>query len=781
MRFHLLLFLCLIGLNWACSNTKYLSKGELLYTGAQVKIEKQGDFELQKNLEDEVYAVIEPKPNKTFLGLRAKLWAYNIAGEPKGKGLRYWLRNKVGEPPVIFDSRQVERSKDLILNRLENLGHFLAKVSSEEEEKKQRIEVVYTVYLNEPYLIDSIFFPEGNTPVEQAIRAQQKNSLLQTGQTYNLSRFENERVRIDSALKQQGYYFFSPEAIIYEADTTVGATKQNTETASRESALLLDSLRKTHRVNLYLGVKEDIPQENLQTYRIDDIQIYPNYRLNPRKERKNDTLVLPENDFVIVTNRPDRYRPKMFERSLFLEKGQLYNREDQQITLKRFAGLGLFKFVNLDLRRDSTQQQVLDANLFLTPQLRRNIKVELKAQTQSNGFAGPELQIEASNRNLFHAGEFLSLQLGGGYQQQFTSQPTIDHIWWLEFAAELNFPYFLVPFVNLEKHYNQYTPYTKLRGAYRLTRFQPILETNAFELDFGYEWRETTTKKHKLYPASILLQQSNFRDGNTETDVDNTLSGLSLDDQLILSTYYEFTLDDQLEERKRHNFYYRGYLETAGNLASLASNLSGNHQGERPYELLGVAYSQFFRIENEFRHYFNFSSKQTLATRLLTQVGIPFANSETLPFFKQYFVGGANSVRAFPVRSLGPGTFRDTLANQGFVRQAGDIRLEFNTEYRFDIFSYLKGALFLDVGNVWLLREDEDRLGGEFEFDDFLEEMAIGTGFGLRVDISLLVLRFDFGIPVRQPFPSPRWVIQDFSWPWFKDNFVFNLAIGYPF
>ena len=753
----------------SCSASKYLSPGEQLYTGATVKITSE-DYKAPKALKEEVEEVLSPTPNKKFLGMRLGLWIYNIAGEPTGKGIRYWLKNKLGEAPVLYNERYNERVKQLIGNRLENNGHFRSTVTVTEKERKKDkyMSLLYEAAIHPPYLIQSIHYPDDSTKaIDRILYGLKKEALLEIGKPYNLEVMKKERERLNNALKKAGYYFFSDKYLLFEADTTVG---------TRDSATAYQPA-----VSLYLKVKEDAPNKSLYPYTIHDIDIFTDYDIEAADStRRLDTLTYQ--DFQLIA--PEiNYRPALFERSILLDTGRRYAQEAHQSSVRKLSDLGTFKFVNIKFEADTSANHYLDANVLLTPIPRRSLSVELTAATQSNGFFTPDIKITETNRNLFRGAEQFSITLEGGLQRQFSTQSTIDYIWWLGAGVELTFPYLLVPF-NIENSYNKFNFYTRIKPFYRRITYSPLLTTNVLDLEFGYEWKETLAKSHQLNPLVITYQNSILNNETVEADIENQLVANSLEQQFVVAAQYNYTYNDLLKGEKRSNFYFRGSVETAGNALNLIYRAANAPVDEgQPYELLGVPFAQYARFGTEFRYYQRLSKKTKLVNRLLVNVGLPYGNSRVLPFFKQYAIGGPNSIRAFPVRSVGPGIFRDENSSleTTFVQSAGDIRLEANTEYRFDITSAVKGALFVDAGNVWLANRDTERPGGVFEWDRFYEQLAIGTGAGIRLDVSFIVVRFDVGVALRRP---ADWVIQNIDFTdrsWRRDNLTYNLAIGYPF
>ncbi|NJO03100.1 MAG: hypothetical protein HC880_16740 [Bacteroidia bacterium] len=354
---------------------------------------------------------------------------------------------------------------------------------------------------------------------------------------------------------------------------------------------------------------------------------YPEYSLEDTTvDAGSDTMRYEE--FSVISSQ-NRFKPGLFSRSIFLEEGETYSQTDHRLSLSRLASAGAFKFVNIRFEDDSTQAGRLPTRVYLTPLPRRSVQAEIQATTQSNGFAGPQVQLNFTNRNVFGAAENLTLQLEAGYQQQFGGQRSIDYIWWFGIGADLAFPYFLLPF-NLKNQYNEFTPYTRIKPFYRRTIFNPLLKTHNIQLDFGYEWQETLRKQHRLYPISVIYQRSDISDVEVGESLREGIIRQSLDDQFILEANYEFTYNALRPGEGPNGFYFRGTTDVAGNTLSLLQNIFG--PDETPRTILGIRYAQYARFGAEFRYHRRLGPRSMLASRLLGNLGIPYGNSDALPF-----------------------------------------------------------------------------------------------------------------------------------------------------
>lgn len=755
----LVLFLC------GCSNIKYLPEGEMLYVGGEVTVEDSlMSRRDRKGLEKELEGLLRPKPNSTFLGLRPKLWIYNIAGTPKkDRGFKYWLKNKVGEPPVLFSQVDLDYNADLLRNRVENKGYFRARTSSDSTSRNRRATAEYSVRPGRQWIIKEVKFPTDSTStvLDSTIARIKRRTLLKPGEPFNLDVIISERERIDSRLKQRGFYYFNPDYIIVQADSTVG----------------------DHEVDLIVKVKDETPQEAREVYTIDNIFILPNYNLTNARDTLDYRLQAGTKykDFTIIDT-ADTFRPIIFDRTIFFHKGDIYNRRDHNLALNRLINLGTFKFVKNEFRRSDSIPNALDAYYFLTPLPKKSIRVETTAKTNSANYNGTELSINWSNRNAFRGAELLTLSAFGGAEVQVAGRNQGFNVYRVGGEASLVWPRFITPFTITDS--SAFIPRTRGMVRYEYQNRQKLYSLNSFRFTFGYLWKENIRKEHNLNVLDVnYVHPANVTDLYQQQINEMPSLARVIEQQLIFGPTYSFTYTNTMRRFKKHTFYYKGSLETSGNITGL---LMGASQDD-PKHILGVQFSQFVKMEHDFRHYLRLGRNSTLASRVIAGVGMPYGNSRELPFMRQFFIGGVNSIRAFRARSIGPGSYNPEVeANDFLPDQSGDLKLELNTEYRPKFTNIFEGAVFIDAGNVWLMNGDEENRPGGKISKDFYKEIAVGTGVGLRIDITFLVLRLDLAFPIRKPWlpEGERWVIDEIDFgskTWRRDNLVFNLAIGYPF
>jgi outer membrane protein assembly factor BamA len=756
-----------------CSGTAKLPAGKRLYTGATVKLESKEKIADESALAAELTATITPKPNTSFLGMRPGLFFYNLAGTPKkGKGLRSFIKNKLGEAPVFYDSMNAGHIANLMVNRLNNAGYFNSTVGYKENVKDKTVSLTYTAQVAKPYTIANIFYPQGDTlaPVYRDIAAAREASLLKVGENYNLGKFTAERVRVDAELKNKGYYYFDPDFILYKIDTT-----QNNYT-----------------LNIYPTIKPEAPEKAVQPHKIGDIYIYTDYNLNQDSNYTNPPVRI-KGGYQYFPDE-ESLKAKHLLPAIFLEKNDIYSRRNHALTISRLMGLSLFRYVEVQFRDSDSIPNMINAYLRLTPSRLQSLRAEVEMVNKSNGFAGPGFNARYRHRNLMRGAEQLQVnfnisqesQVGGGKNNDDT--PTSNSSNGLNSfvfgtQAELNVPRFMTPF-NLTNLRTEFVPQTKFTLGYSYMNRVDYFQMNGYNATYGYVWRPRPRITHEITPINLQFARlSNVGPQFQERLDRNLYLRRSFEEQFIIGSMYNFTYNTQNQQKHDQDFYFNANIDLSGNLLSLfTSKIQG--QTEIPNTLVKQPFSQYSRLALETRYYKNLTRASRLAARMIVGAGIPYSNSQTLPYIKQFFIGGSNSIRAFRPREVGPGTYSVTTdpnqasVSNGFFDQTGDIKFETNVEYRFDIIPFLKGAVFVDAGNIWLARESEDRPGGEFVFSKALSQLAVGTGAGLRIDAEFFVLRFDLGIPVRDPIQESPYV---FTLPPQRKNMVLHIAVGYPF
>ena len=759
-KYFLLLIVLLLA---ACNVTKHLSAGDTLYTGAQIKIVSTDKVD-KGTIKTAAQASVRPLPNKSYLGLQPQLWLYLIAGEnPKSK-FKKWLK-KTGEAPVLMSSVNPAATASVIDAKLFNMGYFDSHTEFKIVEKKRRASVIYSSYVQKPYTVKEIAYDIADDSLRHLIVSDKDHSLIKTGEDYSLDKLKAERIRIDALLKNKGYFYFNPDYLLFKADTSAA----------------------NHTISLKLTLKDSIPVSAVTVYRIHNVFIDQNYSLrNGVRDSSQDTIMYQ--NVLFLGNKSDmNIHPKVILRSVYLHKDAIYSSANYDITLNRLMSMGTFKFVQVNFTKsDTAARGYLDATILMTPMTNHTFQAELDLISKSNNYTGPRINLSMLNRNAFKGAELLNLTMAGSFEAQL-GQHNNSFSYSLNPQVELTFPRFITPF-EIKPSNSIYIPKTNFTLSYNFLQRINYFDMNTFQFGYGFKWKENLLTENELTPVSISYTSLGNQSPAFIALLDaNPFLKKSYEEQFIVGGNYSFTYNEQVIQGKKLQYYFHFTAETAGNLLSLAELIAGHKPSpDNPSKIVGSVYSQFAKLSVDGRAYYNFTKDNKLAFRFFAGDAYSYGNSSTLPYSKQFFSGGPNSIRAFQINSLGPGTYHQTVNNNGFLQLGGDIKLEMNGEYRFGIYRFLKGALFVDAGNVWLQKSNPDNIGTPFNIGTFMNEMAVGAGAGLRFDVSFFVLRFDLAMPLRKPWleNNHRWVINqiDFASPeWRSNNLVLNIAIGYPF
>ncbi|MDB5251063.1 MAG: surface antigen [Flaviaesturariibacter sp.] len=741
----------------SCNTLKYVPKDDALYTGAKINIKgTDASARERKLLRSDLGTLTRPKPNSRFLGIPFKLLIYNAFNGKKENSFLGRIGNKLGEPPVLLSQLDLNKNVKVLQNYSENKGFFHAKVSGDTTVKRRRATAVYTVEAGVQYKIKSLRLESDSTVLTQKIGETMPKSLLKVGQPFDLDVIKTERSRIDAYLKENGFYYFSPEFLLFKVDSTVGS----------------------NMVDLILTVKPSLPTVAKEVYHINDVVIYSDYSLNTARIDTSKAGAKLYKGYYIV-DKDNKYKPWLFEQSMQFKPGEVYNRADHNLTLSRLINLNLFKYTK-NRFEPTPDSPLLNVYYYLTPLPKKSLRAELTGINKSNNSNGTELTVSWRNRNAFRGGEQLSLSAYIGTEIQAGGNRKGYNTYRTGAEATLALPKFLVPFVDL-RNAGAFAPRTILQVGFDVLNKNLLYTLNSFRGRYGYTWKEDITKQHEFYPIDVNYVQP-FSVTREYDSLAKTNSALrkATERQFILGSTYRFTYDRRLKGLDLINsFYFSGLADVSGNLASLVKR--GNVEKGDTAMLFNAPYAQYIKLETDFRYYRKLGLKSTWANRILIGYGNPYGNSSQLPFIKQFFSGGNSSIRAFRSRTLGPGTYRDT--SDYLVDQTGDIKLEFNTEYRPHISGPLYGAVFVDAGNIWLKNEDPNRPGSGFS-KNYLKELAVGAGVGIRLDIVVFVIRLDVAIPLRKPWEQNPWVMRQIALSdpvWRRENLIYNLAIGYPF
>jgi outer membrane protein assembly factor BamA len=773
----------------SCSINKYIPQGESLYTGAKIKTNTDSILNKKqtKSLHEQLKTIIRPIPNSTIFGFPYKVWFYYVLGEPKKeKGVRSWFRKKFGEIPILASKRAVNINTEIISNYLNNEGYFRSTASGELIIKGKKAEAFYVANVRPRYTIGKVeFVKKDSTAFSKSLYQTKITSLLKVDEPYRFDNIKLERERIDKALKLYGYYYFRPDFLIIKADTN----------------------QRSLKVNLFLELKPNITQTSLKQYTIKDVLVYvdtpDSTSLKGVQIRRGLHIFDPKRTF----------QPRVFNDAIGFRNGRLYNSQTHNASLSRLINLRNFKFVKnrfeMVNRSDSAQINVV---YDLTSLKNKSLQAELNALTRSNNLAGTQLGASWINRNIFKGAEILKIGFNTGFDFQLTNKKlnnAPNQYYRLAGDADLIFPRFLLPFYRIKAGRNQDLPKTTINVGYERLVQKGVGFNNdsstyrynqytiaSLRSSLSYSLRKNAAVEYNFTPLSINLIKPKNISEEFQLLVDRSINAGNVPDlvrylkiletRLILGGQYNIVYTPIQAPKSRHYFYLNAGVDIAGNITGLLIK----KQAEVSKQIAKTVFEQYVRLDLETRYYIDLTPSIRLANRAILGYGLPYGNSKNLPNqVKQYFVGGSNSIRAFRARSIGPGDYNIIGDSTSiFTTAYGDVKLELNSELRIKVTQIINLAAFVDAGNIWLSKHNEDSgFPKSSTFGkDFYKQLAVGGGLGLRLDFTYVKLRLDLATPFCKPWlpEGERWVINDikpFEKVWRKQNLILNIAVDYPF
>lgn len=762
---HISLFMGLALLGFSCSVSKKLPPNEKLYAGATVKVVKDSLAEgYEKQLEVNLVELVRPLEN-TRLPLTNypyKVGIYYATGEgKKTKGFFYKLIKGFTEKPVFYNSFFLEKNEKTFTEYLISKGYFNAQTTSKTNVFKNSTSVDYTVLLRQRFQIDSVVIKAGNEKFDEDFK--NAANKVDLGEYFDLDKIKQARNEIDASLRKNGYYNFKPDYVEVKADTV---------------------LHSKH-VYIELGYLKTMPYEAQKQYLFNDIYI--------NIDGSNDFVSKADpNSFdffrgIILDDPQSKFKESLFKDVVAYRPGSIFNTQLQDITNTRLVGLNNFNFIKSRFEiLNSLDSTFLDVYYYLQTQKQKSLRAEANAVTRSSGLAGSQLSLSWQNINSFKGGEYfkisargeLGIQIGG---KKDNLEYKNNYRWGLE--GQLVFPRFLAPFIKIDPEISRVLPKTQFTAGYESFIKTGLYNLNSATGALGYAWTRGRGVEHELKPLNLrFVKSSNISTAFIDEIFNDPRLLVILENQLIVGGSYNLTL--RPKKVGLGSFSYSGTLDLAGNMFSLFDKIRNNP--EKSGRIFGEYYSQFVKLEQDFRYRRDISTNISWANRAIIGLGVPFGNSLQLPFLNQFYVGGNNSLRAFRARGVGPGTYKsnNSITEQFIGNNTGDVKLEFNTELRYKLNDFISPALFVDAGNIWMYKDEYIYGEGSLFTKNFYKELAIGAGIGLRFNFSFIIFRLDIATPVRKPWLSDVWVLNEinpFKKTWRKDNLIWNVAIGLPF
>ncbi|MDE6266673.1 MAG: BamA/TamA family outer membrane protein [Muribaculaceae bacterium] len=756
---------------WSCSSTRHVPEGQLLLDNATITI-NENESEITST---QLINYLRQAPNHKVLGFaKLQLATYNMSGQDTTRWYNKWVR-KLGQPPVIYDSTLTAQSARQLRQALINQGYndVRVEIDTVARREKKKMDVHYNITTGQPHFISSISYEFEDSVVGNKVMEDSLLFTISEGTIFNRNNLETERTLITERLRKNGYYAFTKEDITFIADTAAGSKNV-------DLTMLIHRPRKTD------GTSEAALFH--QKYYIRNVYIITDY------DSSDDALQSDTVNYkgINIVYGPDKYlRPSVLEEKCFILPGSLYNSANVNRTYESMSRLGILKFINITMQPAGNLggDRLLDCVILLSRTKKMGASLELEG-TNSEGDLGFGVGLTFQHRNLWKGSETLTTKFRTSYESLSGNLDGLINDRYTEYAGEIGitFPKFMAPFI--PRHYKQ-----------------RIIASSEVALSFNYQERPEYTRiisgaawKYKWANRSNTMRRTfdlidvnfvylphstlNFIDEIAPT---NPLLRYSYEDHLIMRmgyTYYltnrKMTSADITNNRPQQNFFTLRYsIETAGNILYAISNIIGQKKSDGAYKVFGTQYSQYIKSEIEYTHTHYIDRRNSFAYRAGFGIGYPYGNSRMIPFEKRFYAGGANGVRGWGVRTLGPGSYDSRNSVTDFINQCGDISLDLSVEYRAKLFWVFEGALFIDAGNIWTIHNYVNQPGGMFKFNRFYKQIAAAYGAGLRMDFTYFVLRLDLGMKAHNPAMNQE------PWPlihphWHRDA-TLHFAVGYPF
>lgn len=745
----------------SCSTTRRLPADELLYTGVEdVEISTSpARGKVPTAVGEALENAVHVKPNNSLFGSASirypfplGLWVYNNWSNPPS-GFKHWIYDKLVEEPVLVSDVRPEARIKMMDDILGNNGYFQGRATYElvKGKNRKKAKIRYKVVTGPEYTIDSIVMLPDSCHLNHIIDSiARRSSYLVKGVRYCADSLSQVRVDVANAVRNRGYYFFRPEYIEYLADSTI----------TRNS------------IALKFTIANNVPSVALARYRTGTVTttVY-------RNQGGGEADTVETSRGTLVQMMPSKFRRELVDECVTFRKGKYFSVRDMNRTQTYFSRLGIFNAIAIDVEPDTTSSEpLLNVGISCTMDRPLEASLEVNASSKSNSYLGPGLTFGVVNRNLFGGGEQFSVDLTGSYEWQTgrDNGKSVFNSYEVGLNTSLSFPRLLAPkFIPRRRRAINWTRITL--GGDLLNR-PHYFKMAQFNTSFNYDWLVNRYASSSLTPLKLTYTKLLHTTADfDEVMAQNPAIALSFQSQFIPQVAYSYTYDRKFGKKNTLNWTFT--VQEAGNVFWGIWEMCGV-KGEKT--LFETPFSQFVKGSTQLVYGRTLWGAHRIVARAAVGAAHAYGNSAAVPYSEQFYVGGANSVRAFTVRSIGPGSYHAPadLVN-GYFDQTGTFKFEFNVEYRFPILGPLHGAVFFDSGNVWLLEGDPRRPGGKLEGKSFLKDLAVGTGAGLRFDIGMMVIRGDLGIGIHAPYDTGK--SGYYNMTSFKNSTAFHLAIGYPF
>ena len=747
-----------------CSVSKFVPEGKYLLDEVHISSDNK---EIKSS---EMYSYVRQKPNSKWFSLvKFPMYIYCSSGKDSTKWINKILR-KMGDAPRIYDARVAEETRMQILGAVQNKGYLGAQVSLEEKIKKNKLDTYYRISSGKPYIISSIDYNVEDYVIRELLMNDSIHSGLKVGERFDVNQLEEERNKITQFLLNRGYYRFNKDYITFQADTVNG----------------------TYRIDLTMNIGLNNMPNSSETslhrqYSIRNVNYLMDVDYSPNNGVNLDTMSY--GGINILYDKKLFLRPGVIDSHNRIVSGKLYSNRDVMSTYSSLSRLGILKYSNIrfveHLENDSAY---LDAFVSLSKNKNKMLSFQVEG-TNSAGDLGAAASVTYTHRNLFKGSETFTIKVRGAYEA-VTGLEGYANNNYTEYGVEssLDFPEFMFPFLtsDFKKKVNAKSE-VSIKYNWQI---RPEFERTLASAAWSYRWNSGRRANHRLdvldinyiympYRSNTFIEYLNYMD-----EV-NPLLRYSYEDLFIVRLGYTYTYNSAgvttQQTAKKSSYSIRFNIEESGNLIYGFSKLIHKKPSDgESFRMGNISFAQYVKTDFDFAKNIMIDDRNSLVFHIATGVAIPYGNSKSLPFEKLYFSGGANSVRGWSVRSLGPGRYHGNSGSLDYVNHTGDIKLDLNVEYRTHLFWKLNGAAFIDAGNVWTLKSRYTDDTGQFAFNRFYKEIAVSYGLGVRFDLDFLILRFDGGMKAINPMESgaDRFPVIK---PDFSRDFAFHFAVGYPF
>ena len=765
--------ICMVGavtlMMCGCSISRHLSEDEFLLD--KVKVISEENPAVAQSLKSKV----KQQTNTRILGLfRWPLRVYCLSGKSEGY-INRTLR-KIGEAPRLYNEEQAERSCDMLTQTLVNRGYLRAEVSVDTVvDKRRKARINYYVHPDALYRIAEVRYQCADTALLSVIYADTVNSRLKVGMPMDAALLNEERARLAEYLTHKGYYGFTKDYISYLADTARNSSQVGLSMRIRSRQVVRDED----------GVRRVVPYT---PYRVGSVTylMYPMSYAYQRDFAFTDTL--RRDGAIFCYNSELLLRPQVLGHASMFSPGALYDAAKVKESHASFGRMAALKYTNILF--DESSDSTLDCRVVLYPAKKISTSAELDL-TNTSGDFGVSAALSLTDRNLFRGAEVFTLKLRGAYEN-ITHLADYASSHYIEYGADmsLNFPRFIAPFVSNEVQRRSKAT-TQLELQYN-AQTRPEFDRNVLSASWSYLWNSANKMRHRFDLLGVNLVSVPRKD---KYFIDNYLDQYNSKNSIM-----KFNYEDLFIFRTGYDFYYtspdagvskdyfdvshsvRASVEASGNMLYMLSQALRMPQDTLgQYRLFGIAYAQYVKNDMAWTMNVNFDHRHALLFHIETGVAFPYGNARMLPFEKRYYAGGANSVRGWSVRGLGPGSYVSPGGTIDYINQSGDIKLDLSMEYRTHLFWMLNGAFFVDAGNIWTIYDYSDQPNGQFKWNEFYKQIAVAYGFGLRLDLNFLVLRFDMGMKAINPAYREGTLRYPIFTPKFRRDFAWHFAVGYPF